>query len=43
MIIALYKVYYYLSNYLYLQDKNQIIINIVNYLGNLCLDISQYC
>ena len=37
----MYKVYYYLSNYLYLQDKNLIFINIVNYLGNLCLYITQ--
>ncbi len=41
IVISLKKIYYYLSNYLILEVKNPLYLNIINYLANLCLDISQ--
>ena len=41
MIVNLKKAYNYLKNYLILQNNNPIYIEIINYLGKVCLNISQ--
>lgn len=41
IVVSIKKIYYYLSNYIISQVKNPIYINIINYLANLCLDISK--
>lgn len=41
IVIYLKKAYYYLSNYLIIETKNPLYIEIVNFLGETCLYISQ--
>jgi hypothetical protein len=40
IVISLKKIYYYLKNYLILEVKNPVYINIINWLGKLCLNIT---